>query len=341
MTYTLKDLGWSNFLAQNAPDCSEASLYRITEVHRDKLIGLGEIGIKTLYPDRESGEFAVGDWVAVDELFRVTTLIERQTLLKRRAAGTDVRVQLIAANVDTLFIVSSCNSDYNPARLERFLALAAEAECFPVLVLTKADESDDPSIVTRKAERLSPGLPVLTVDARTKEGVDQLAQWVKPGQTAALLGSSGVGKTTLSNGLTGIQAATGGIREDDSKGRHVTTARSLRPMINGGWLIDTPGMRALRLADMTDGINALFDDVTQLAGQCKFSNCAHESEPGCAVQSAVSSGELDGDRLTRWRKLVAEDERNNQSLSQSRARDKAFGKMVHNTLKGAHHKKGR
>ena len=156
-----------------------------------------------------------------------------------------------------------------------------------------------------------------------------------------LHGPPGLGKTTLSNGLTGIEAATGGIREDDAKGRHVTTARSLRPMKNGGWLIDTPGMRALRLADATDGINALFDDVVELAGQCKFSNCAHDTEPGCAVQAAIAAGDLEAERLTRWRKLMAEDERNNQSLAQSRARDKAFGKMVHTTLKGAHHKKGR
>lgn len=349
MTYTLKDLGWSNYFAQQThelagdldTEIAEDTVFRIIEVRRDKLLGLGTAGPQTLHPDRETGEFVVGDWVAVDDLFRVIALFDRKTILKRRAAGTDVRVQLIAANVDTLFVVSSCNADYNEARLERYMALAAEAECFPVLVLTKSDECDDPRSLMRQAERLAPALPVLTVDARTEDAVQQLEQWVQPGQTAALLGSSGVGKTTLSNGLTGIEAATGGIREDDAKGRHVTTARSLRPMKNGGWLIDTPGMRALRLADATDGINALFDDVIELAGQCKFSNCAHDTEPGCAVQVAIAAGDLEAERLTRWRKLTAEDTRNNQSLAQSRARDKAFGKMVHTTLKGAHHKKGR
>jgi len=235
--------------------------------------------------------------------------------------------------VDVLFIVSSCNDDFNIPRLERYLTLAYEAGCFPVIVLTKADLSDDARDLARQAERLDPAVPVLCVDALNSDDLSPVASWCPSGQTAAFVGSSGVGKTTLANGLTGQHAATGAIREDDAKGRHVTTSRTLIGMQNGGWIIDTPGMRALRLLEAQDGIERLFDDITQLTETCRFSDCQHDTEPGCAVTGAIADGTLDPARLARWDKLRREDRRNSETVAQSHTRDRAFGKMVRKAVK--------
>mgnify|MGYP001814485117 CR=1 FL=1 len=258
----------------------------------------------------------------------ITHVFDRQSLLKRRAAGTDAREQLIAANVTTLGIVSSCTADFNEKRIERYLVLAADAGCLPLVILTKADQTEDPDAFTRRAERLSPLLTALAIDATDPLEIRRLHPWCRAGDTLALVGSSGVGKTTIRNGLTGEAAETQAIREDDAKGRHTTTSRALVRTTAGGWLIDTPGMRALRLADASDGIETVFEDIENLARTCRFSDCAHDTEPGCAIQAAISAGTLDPDRLRRWRKLLNEDRRNTETIAQSRARDKEFGKMV-------------
>ncbi|PIE09158.1 MAG: ribosome small subunit-dependent GTPase A [Rhodobacterales bacterium] len=247
--------------------------------------------------------------------------LERQSVLHRRAAGTDIRVQLIAANIDTLFIVTSMNADFNIARIERYLALAHDAGCTPVLVLTKADLAGETAEKYRRdAQSIDPALTVLALDAASPEAVTQIEQWVKPGQTAALVGSSGVGKTTLTNQLTGADAATGAVREIDAKGRHITTSRTLRPMRHGGWIIDTPGMRALRLEEASEGIDTLFADIIEAQSRCRFSDCQHDTEPGCAVKAGLESGELDPERLERWRKLLAEDNRNTETVTRARKR---------------------
>lgn len=342
MSFTLQDLGWSPFFARQHDGSDAHTPYRVTEVHRDRLTGLGTEGEAALLtPGQSAGDFAVGDWVLADDAGRVVHLLDRQTTLSRRAAGTDARVQLIAANVDTLFITSSCNADFNPARLERYLALARSAGSYPVIVLTKADLSNDPSDYVRRAEALAPMLTVLAVDARDPGDLAQVAAWCGRGQTGALLGSSGVGKSTLMNGLSGAEAATQDIREDDAKGRHTTTSRALKPMRNGGWLIDTPGMRALRMADASEGIDDLFSDIGDLAEGCRFSDCAHETEPGCAVQAAIEDGRLDPDRLARWRKLRREDARNTETIAERRRRDRQFGRMVRTVMADKTGKAGR
>lgn len=299
---------------------------RVWAVNRADIEVLGPDGPTSLITPDETGTYAVGDWV-LGEGSRAVKLLERTTLIQRRAAGHEVKGQLIAANVDTLGIVSSCNADFNPARLERYLAMCASAGCLPLIVLTKADECDAPEDYCRKAEKLSPLVTAIAVNALDHEDVMRLSAWCKDGQTLALVGSSGVGKTTIQNALTGITAITQDIREDDAKGRHTTTSRALRPTIAGGWLIDTPGMRELRLNAAADGIDAVFSDVTDLLGQCRFNNCEHVSEPGCAVQAAISSGDLDPERLVRWQKLVREDQFNTENVAEARARARKVNKM--------------
>lgn len=303
---------------------------------RDQVVGLTTNGPDTFVTPDETGLYAVGDWVLTDGP-KVTRRLERTTEIARRAAGPQGGRQLIAANVDTLAIVTSCNDDFNVARLERYLAMSASAGCLPLIVLTKADMTDDPKSYVRRAEALSPLVTAIAINAHDE--ADLLAPWCKNGQTLALVGSSGVGKTTLQNHLTGVQALTQDIREDDAKGRHTTTSRALRPTLAGGWLIDTPGMRELALSDASDGIDAVFSDVTDLLGQCKFNDCAHQSEPGCAIQAAIAAGDLDPDRLDRWRKLLREDEINTQSIAQARARGKSMQKMYNEGKKRSKHKR--
>lgn len=332
-TLSYAQLGWSTHFSRQA-DAAELHPLRISEVHRSAVAALGPDGPTTLTAPQGTGTLAVGDWItaengAVDHVF------DRLSLLQRRAAGEQAQAQLIAANVTTLGIVTSCNADFNLRRLERYLVMASDADCLPLVILTKADQTDDESAFVQQTERLSPLLTALAIDATDPMEVKRLHPWCRHGDTLALVGSSGVGKTTIRNTLTGGDTATQTIREDDAKGRHTTTARSMLRTDPGGWLIDTPGMRAVPLLDASDGIEAVFADIETLSQTCRFSDCAHETEPGCAIQAAIATGDLDRDRMHRWRKLKAEDMRNSETVAQARRRDKGFGKMV----KGAMAKK--
>ena len=296
-------------------------------MHRDRLSALSPEGPLALLPAMATGNYAVGDFVLHDGT-RALQRLAPGTEIARKAAGTGTGRQLIAANVDTLGIVTSCNADFNESRLERYLALAEAAGCLPLVVLTKADLVDDPRAWARRAERLSPLVTALTVDARDADAAARLAAWAGPGQTLALTGSSGTGKTTLLNTLTGAAEATQGIREDDAKGRHTTTQRALRRATAGGWIVDTPGMRELALAEAAEGIDTVFADLAELEAGCRFSDCRHETEPGCAVRAALADGTIDAERLARWEKLRREDRRNSETLAEAHERDRKFGKMV-------------
>ncbi|WP_099827030.1 ribosome small subunit-dependent GTPase A [Oceaniglobus indicus] len=318
---TLAKLGWTDHFADQCEASESSSAARLSAVSRDDAIGLTPSGPRPLVlPGTQSAaDYAVGDWVILHaDTGRILRRLARTSVLRRRAAGTGRAVQLIAANIDTLFIVSSCNDDFNPARLERYLVLAAESGIDPVILLTKADRTDDPANFVNAARALAADLPVAAVNAKNPATADLMAGWLGRGRTGALLGSSGVGKTTLLNAMTGGDAATGEIREDDARGRHTTTARGLFAARGGAWLVDTPGMRAIRLADVGDGIDAVFSDISDLAAACRFSDCAHQGEPGCAVQAALADGTLPAARLDRWRKLKLEEADNTTLLQRAR-----------------------
>lgn len=327
MTLTsLADLGWSDFFAHQLSDADLGSPARVCAIHRTRLDAITPQGQVTLVPNGPAGDFAVGDWVLYNK-DQVTRLLDRKGLIQRRAAGETMRPQLVAANVDTLGIVTSCNADFNPARLERYAAMAAQADVLPLVILTKADQVEDATTFRKQAEAISPLITAITLNAKDPEDAIRLNPWCSNGETLALLGSSGVGKTTLQNVLTGVHEATQGIREMDAKGRHTTTARYLRATLSGGWLIDTPGMRELGLTDTSEGIDAVFDDIADLALQCRFSDCGHETEPGCAIRAALADGTIDMDRIERWRKLQREEAHNNASIAQSRSRSKQMNKL--------------
>ncbi|MEP3345797.1 MAG: ribosome small subunit-dependent GTPase A [Litoreibacter sp.] len=327
--HPLAALGWQPFFAQqiSVEQLEETPPLRVTEVHRNGLQARGD-DIDMHIP--HGPDATVGDWILLNrELPSSSEVLTRKSLIKRRAPGKTLGVQHIAANLDTAFIVSSCNDDFNVARMERFIALAFEADLSPVIVLTKIDTCSAPEEYIKQAEALSSIVPVVALNAKSAEPQEKLAPWCKPGQTVGFLGSSGVGKSTLTNALAGgTEITTQAVREDDARGRHTTTRRNLYFLPSGCAVLDTPGMRELQLTDAASGVAEMFSDLDELGAQCKFNDCKHTVEPGCAVMAAVASGEVDARRVARWQKLVAEDLHNSATLAERRIKDKGLSKSI-------------
>jgi ribosome biogenesis GTPase / thiamine phosphate phosphatase len=257
---------------------------------------------------------AVGDWVAVEIGYgksnaTVHEVLPRRSRFVRKTPGKKIAEQVMAANVDTALLVTALDANYNPRRVERYLAQCGESGASPVVVLNKADACEDARDKAREMERIALGAAVCLVSAKTGYGMEALEPFLKRGDTLVLLGSSGVGKSTIANRLAReVLQETQAVREADSRGRHTTSSRTLMALPGGALLMDTPGLRELQLWDATEGVAEAFEDVDALAAQCRFTNCGHHAEPGCAVQAAVAAGTLDEARLENRRKLLREQE---------------------------------
>jgi ribosome biogenesis GTPase len=326
---TLEDLGWKAYFSEqiSGDEARRCHAVRVMAVHRGKIAVSGAGSQDMIAPHipgagPEDAYPTVGDWLLIDNVsLQPVRVLDRMNLFKRRAPGVRRREQMLAANIDTLFIVASCNQDFSAARLERYLVLAREVGVHPVVVLTKTDLTDTPDVFAAAARGIEPGLRVETVNARDPASVACLAPWCGQGETVALLGSSGVGKSTLVNTLRGSDSIdTQAIRAGDATGRHTTTVREMHRLNSGGWLLDTPGMRELQLLDAATGIAEVFDDFALAAQDCRFSDCAHGVEPGCAIHAAIATGTLTSERFDRWRKLASEDKTNSAQFATRRSR---------------------
>lgn len=327
---SLIDLGMRPFFQQqlSLEELESCSLGRVIEQHKSEVILLaGGDALRFKFPPNFDA-VCVGDWVIFNE-DRLLRVLERQSLFQRKAAGSARERQLIASNIDTVFIVSSLNDDFNLNRIERYLALAKETSVEPVIILTKADLCTEAEDIRQQVQQLDSLLSVHCVNSLAPDEISVLRSYCQRGKTVVFLGSSGVGKSTLVNGLLGNNdMETGNIREQDSKGRHTTTYRAIKWLPEGGLLMDTPGMRELQLSDAKEGIKLTFADIESLANLCRFKDCQHQDEPGCAVTRAVEQGKLSARRLDNFQKLLREEAHNSATLAQKRAKDRAFTKMV-------------
>ncbi|MDB5469052.1 MAG: ribosome small subunit-dependent GTPase [Caulobacter sp.] len=313
--------GWSDLLAAAfAPHARAGHLPgRVVVQQRNGYLvatDAGEVRAKgsgrLLHEVGEAGQPAVGDWVALSMdraqgTGTIHAILPRRTAFVRRAADSLATVQVIASNIDVAFVVVSLNADLNARRIERYLAAAWQSGARPVVVLTKADLCEDLEAEVARVGALAGDCPVIAVSARQGTGLEALLAQVGPGETCVLIGSSGAGKSTLVNAFLGeARMATAAIREGDDKGRHTTSHRHLVLLPGGGLIIDTPGMREVGLIGEDDGLSEVFEDIEALIGQCRFSDCGHGGEPGCAVRGALESGALDADRWASFQKLGTE-----------------------------------
>ena len=321
---------------------------RITAVHRDRFAlvseegeGFGRLKTKEYYT---AGELfpTVGDFVLIRPVpggdSQILRTLARKSFFARHDPDPNAGEQAVAANFDVVFLLQSLNRDFNPRRLERYLTLAWQSGASPAVVLTKADLAEDRAQAVRLAQEAAIGVPVYVVSAKTGEGLGELAGLLCPGVTAVFLGSSGVGKSSLLNALAGEELmATGAIREDDDRGRHTTTHRQLFLLPGGAMVIDTPGMRALGMWEASAGLGETFAEVEALLGQCRFRDCRHETEPGCAVRAAIESGALSPERWESYRSLQRESkysEDQSAYLREKQQRNKNIAKQIRQLERG-------
>ena len=318
----LKTLGWNEFFEEEFLQFKEQGyevgrialehkkMYRVLTEYGELL---AEVSGKMRFSATGRGDYpAVGDWVVIsarpeEQKATIHYVLPRRSKFSRKVAGATTEEQIVASNVDTIFLVNALNADFNVRRIERYVLSAWESGANPVIILSKSDLCDDVDEKIAEVESVAFGVPILPISAEKNIGLDQLAPYLYEGQTIALLGSSGVGKSTLTNTLIGSRKQeVKEVREDDDRGRHTTTHRELIVLDHGGILVDTPGMRELQLWEADEGLSQSFSDVESLTGNCKFRDCTHKKEPGCAIQQAILDGTLDSERYNSYIKLQRE-----------------------------------
>lgn len=355
MTLDLRRIGWdaafADAFAQYAADglvpgrvaLEHTHIYRVLTADDDLLARVSgrlrhRAGARADFP-------GVGDWVAIEPSrhagdARIRAVLPRRSRFSRRAAGDSTEEQIVAANIDTVFLVAGLDGDFNPRRIERYLMVATDSGASPVVVLNKADLVTDPAASAAVVAALAPGVPVHVISCRIPETLVPLREHLGVGRTGALLGSSGVGKSTIANRLVGYDLlATREVRVADSRGRHTSTSRQLVLLPDGGGvLIDTPGMRELQLWDTGDGLLGTFTDIEDLAASCRFRDCRHRQEPGCAVRAAIARGDVTAGRLDSYLKLQDEQAHQTRQMDQraqidEKRRSKAASKALAKRLK--------
>lgn len=323
----LNELGWNDRLQEEFQPYFESGFHagRVLAEHRNRFkvwSPFGEIWAivsgKMRYTAMERSDFpAVGDWVILEaaekpaalctEEVLIRGILHRKSKFSRKIAGRTTEEQIIATNIDKVFLVNALNMDFNVRRIERYLTLAWESGATPALILSKTDLCDDVQNKIYQVQEAAPGVTIFPISCITGDGIEEITAYVRPGETIALLGSSGAGKSTLVNHLLGRNVQlTSEVREKDSRGRHTTTSRELFLLPQGGVLIDTPGMRELQLYGTGEGLSEAFEDIYGYAKCCRFSDCQHEGEPGCAVQQAITEGSLSQERYDSFKKLQRE-----------------------------------
>ena len=348
---TLESLGWNSFLstAYQQLDYENTVPARVFRQDRQHYIVQSEQGEITatllgrLLYDEDADLPVVGDWVMIEpfdeEQAVIHGVLPRVSLFARKEAGQKTRKQAVAANVDTVFLVSGLDNDFNIRRIERYLVQTVNSGAKPVIVLNKIDLCSDLDEKIAEVKRIAGEVDILPLSAIEGDGIDKLQAYISEGETVAFLGSSGVGKSSLVNRLVGYtHLKTGAVRADDSRGRHTTSHRELVLLPQGGLVMDTPGMRELQLWGDQEDLDTVFDDIEALAKKCRFRDCAHESEPGCAIHEAVEAGELDEDRFQSYMKMRREiaytnRRRDEASIREERKRQKSMGKLYKDVQK--------
>ncbi len=325
---SLIDYGWDEYYEQKwnqilsegsfkeSSGCDGNCLFlypaRVTADYGQMLRAVAKTGEFLVNRPNRDMQIAVGDWAVVKSSeggadVRILGILPRRTKFSRAAAGNEVKEQIVAANIDNVFIVQSLNRDFNIRRLERYLVATWESGAIPVVVLTKEDVCEDTADKLAMVYEAAPGVDVHAISCVSGKGIDEVRKYLTKGKTVALLGSSGVGKSTLVNTLMGVEMfKTQEIREDDSKGRHTTTHRELVLLPEGGLILDTPGMRSLSLWEAETGMEVMYGDVEELVASCRFHDCTHGNEPGCCIREAIQDGKLDNKRWEAWLKLQKE-----------------------------------